>query len=158
MTLRVQCNHIMLHRVYIIHYVIIWIIRNGHNDNKWNFLYKELTHSCEMKALRLSNSGPWNPLLCSSIVHWFILYSFLLVMYFNTLRPSDICVSKWAIFGSDNCLLPDTRQTIIWTNAGILLIGPLGTNFSEILIEIVIFPFIKMSSAKWRCIIAASMC
>ena len=28
------------------------------------------------------------------------------------------------------------RQAIIWTNAGISLIGPMGTNFSEILIEI----------------------
>ena len=28
------------------------------------------------------------------------------------------------------------RQAIIWTNAGILLIGPLVTNFGEILIEI----------------------
>ena len=28
------------------------------------------------------------------------------------------------------------RQHIIWTNAGILLIGPLGTNFSDIWIEI----------------------
>ena len=26
------------------------------------------------------------------------------------------------------------RQTIIWTDDGILLVGPLGTNFSEILI------------------------
>ena len=33
--------------------------------------------------------------------------------------------------GSDNGLSPDRRQVIIWTNAGILLIGPLGTNFSE---------------------------
>ena len=42
---------------------------------------------------------------------------------------------------------------IIWTNAGILLIGPLGTNFNEIVIEIRIFSFqkihFKMSSAKW---------
>ena len=28
------------------------------------------------------------------------------------------------------------RQAIIWTNDAILLIGPLGTNFNEILIEI----------------------
>ena len=28
------------------------------------------------------------------------------------------------------------RQAIIWTNAEILFIGPLATNFSEILIEI----------------------
>ena len=41
------------------------------------------------------------------------------------------------------------RQAIIWTNAGILLIGHL-----EILIEIHKFPFkemhLKMSSGKWR--------
>ena len=44
--------------------------------------------------------------------------------------------------------------TIIWTNAGILLIWALGTNFSEILIEIDIFSFkrmhLKLSSGKWR--------
>ena len=42
---------------------------------------------------------------------------------------------------------------IIWTNAGILLIRTLGTNFSEILGEIHSFSFskmhLKMSSAKW---------
>ena len=55
---------------------------------------------------------------------------------------------------SDNGLSPGRRQAIIWTNAGILLIGPLGSNFSEILIEILTFSFKKihlnMSSAKWR--------
>ena len=40
------------------------------------------------------------------------------------------------IIGSDNDLAPGRRQAIIWTNAGILWIRPLGTNFSEILIEI----------------------
>ena len=47
-----------------------------------------------------------------------------------------ICVSKPIIVDSDNGLSPGLRQAIIWTNAGILLIGPLGTNFSEMLIEI----------------------
>ena len=47
-----------------------------------------------------------------------------------------ICVSKSTTIGSDNSLSPDRHQAIIWTNIGILLIGPLGTNFSEILIEI----------------------
>ena len=46
-----------------------------------------------------------------------------------------ICVSKLTIIGSDNGLPPDRRQAIIWTNAGILLIRTLGTNFSEILGE-----------------------
>ena len=51
-------------------------------------------------------------------------------------RVTHICISNLTIIGSDNGLSPDRRQAIIWTNAGILLIGPLGTNFSEILIEI----------------------
>ena len=49
------------------------------------------------------------------------------------------CVGKLTIIGSDNGLAPEQRQAIIWTKAGILLIGPLGTNFSEILIEIQTF-------------------
>ena len=43
-------------------------------------------------------------------------------------RVTHICVSKLTIIGSDNGLAPWRRQAIIWTNAGILLIGPLGTN------------------------------
>ena len=69
-------------------------------------------------------------------------------------RVTHIFVSKLPIIGSDNGLSPDRRQAIIWTSAGILLIGPLGTNFSEILIGIQTFSFkkmhFKMSSAKWR--------
>ena len=61
---------------------------------------------------------------------------------------------NWSSIGSDNGLSPIRRQAIIWTNAGILSIGPIETNFSEILIEILTFSFkkkhLKMSSAKWR--------
>ena len=39
-------------------------------------------------------------------------------------------ISKLAITDSDNDLSPDRRQAIIWTNAWILLIGPLETNFN----------------------------
>ena len=57
-----------------------------------------------------------------------------------------VCISKLNI-GSDN------GQAFFWTNAGILLIRTLGTNFSEILSEIHIFSFrklhLKMSSGKW---------
>ena len=52
---------------------------------------------------------------------------------------THICVSKLTIIGSDNGLSPERRQAIIWTSVGILLIGPLGTNFSEILIKIQTF-------------------
>ena len=64
------------------------------------------------------------------------------------------CVSTLSIIASDNGLSPGGRQAIIWTSAGILLIGPLGTNFSEILIEIITYSFkkraFKVSYAKWR--------
>ena len=64
------------------------------------------------------------------------------------------CVGNLVIIGSDNGLLPGRRQAIIWTNAGILLTGPLGTNFSEILSEIHTVSIkkirLKTSSAKWR--------
>ena len=60
---------------------------------------------------------------------------------------------KLTIIGSDNGLLPGRHQAIIWTNAEILLIDPLGTKFSEILIEIHTFSLKKMhlnmSSRKW---------
>ena len=51
-------------------------------------------------------------------------------------RVTHICIIKLTIIGSNNGLSPDRRRAIIWINAGILLIGPLGTNSSEILIEI----------------------
>ena len=68
-------------------------------------------------------------------------------------RVTHICVSKIIIIGSDTGLPPGQRQAIIRTNAYILLIGPLGTNFSEILVEILTKSFmkirLKVSSAKW---------
>ena len=69
-------------------------------------------------------------------------------------RVTHTCVGNLTIIGPDNGLSPGRRQAIIWTDAGILLIGPWGTNFSEILIGIQTFSFkkmhLKMSSAKWR--------
>ena len=69
-------------------------------------------------------------------------------------RVTHICVGNLIIIGSDNGLSPVRRQAIIRTNAEILLIGHLGTNFSEILIGIQIFSFnktyLKLSSAKGR--------
>ena len=59
-------------------------------------------------------------------------------------RVMGICIGKLAIIGSDNGLSPGRRQAIMWISAGVLLIGPLGTNFSELLIEIFIFSFKNM--------------
>ena len=67
-------------------------------------------------------------------------------------RVTHISVAKPTIIGSDNGLSPRRRQAIIWTNDGILLIGPSGTNFTEILIAIQTFSWnkihLKMSSVK----------
>ena len=83
-------------------------------------------------------------------------YHYQQLNFINSLRPSDIymCVGKLTIIGADNGLSPGRRQAIIWTNAGILLIGLLRKNFNEILIGIYIFSLkkthLKWSSAKWR--------
>ena len=59
----------------------------------------------------------------SKLTHW------------GQVQVTHICVSKLTIIGSDNSVSHGRHQAIIWTNEGILLIGPLGTNFSEILIK-----------------------
>ena len=88
---------------------------------------------------RYSNPKQWY-FVVVSITHWG--------------RVTHICVKDLTTIGSDNGLSPGRRQAIIWTNAWILLIGPLGTIFSEILIEFHSFSFkkmyLKMSFAKWR--------
>ena len=64
------------------------------------------------------------------------------------------CINKLTINDSDNGLSPGRHQAIIWTNARILLIGPLGTKICEIFIKINIYSFkkmhLKMMSRKWQ--------
>ena len=57
---------------------------------------------------------------------------------------THICVGNLTIIGSDNGLSPRWHQAIIWTNAGKLLIEPLGTILSEISIAIQTFSSKKM--------------
>ena len=60
--------------------------------------------------------------------------------------------AEWRIYASvnltiicsDNGMSPDRRLVIIWTSAGILLFGPLGTKFSEIVSEIHLFSVTKI--------------
>ena len=93
-----------------------------------------------MLLFKMARSRRGGMMACWELTHWG--------------RATIICVSEIIIIGSDNGLSPGRRQAIIWTNVGILLIGPMGINFSEILIEINTFSFkkmhLKMSSAKWR--------
>ena len=78
----------------------------------------------------------------------------MLLTHWGRVTQWRVCVSKLTIIGSDNGLSPGRRLAIIWTRAGILLIGTLGTNFREMLSGIHTFSFKKMhlktSSAKRR--------
>ena len=93
-----------------------------------------------MKIFEFLLKFHWNLFLRAQLTHWG--------------RVTHICVVKLTIIGSDNGLSPGRHQAIIWTNARILLIGPIGTNFIENFIGIQTFSFkkmhLKMSSAKWR--------
>ena len=105
----------------------------------------------------------YNTVVTPLLMHW--SYHSLTLSHWHVVRPpynnglthwgrvTHVRVSKLAIIGSDNGLSPGRHQANIWTNTGILLIGPLGTNFNEILNEIYSFSFkkmhLKMSSGKW---------
>ena len=101
--------------------------------------------SWERILITIANSLSWNDRPANALL-WF-------------LQPIE---AEWhiyasityAIIDSDNGLSPVRRQAIIWNNAGILLIGPVGTTLSEILIYIQTFSFknihSQVSSVKWR--------
>ena len=103
---------------------------------KWQWV--KLFKTQQLNSLVLEGFCGWGGLVPGFLTHWG--------------RVTHICISKLTIIGPDNGLAPERRQAIIWTSAGILLIGPLGTNFNEILIEIQTFSLkkicLKMSSAK----------
>ena len=123
-----------------------WLIINWTLGNKldWNSNQNViiLFNKTYLKNIvfKLATILSWPECVDFSLTHWG--------------RVTHICVAYLTIIASDNGLSPSRRQAIIWTNARILLIRPLGTNFSEIWIEIHTFSFkkmhLKMSSAKRR--------
>ena len=121
-------------------------VSNVENVSIW-WRYHDLVYYCEAQSVSIVNQIPEHGCL-----KYMILHQYLSITHWG--RVTHICVSKLTIIGSDNGLSPGRRQAIIWTNAGILLIRPLGTHFNDMLIEILTFSFMKMrlkvSSAKWR--------
>ena len=119
-------NYILHVFQYVHHITIAWILRCKQDDFIWCLVTFWWEHISEDRLYPLTHWG----------------------------RVMHICVSTNTNIGSDNGLSPGRRQAIIGTNAGILLTGPLGPNFSEILFEILTFLFKKMrfkaSSAKRR--------
>ena len=93
-------------------------------------------------------------------IDYIIVYGVIsLIMLYNVNSSSfgATYMRQWIgsamVHGSDNNLLPIQCQAIILTDPGLLSIGPLWTNFSEILIKIQKSPFTKMPLkivyAKW---------
>ena len=81
--------------------------------------------------------------------------------FFDSLRPSDAYMRRqikdhW--LRSDNGLSHGRRQAIIGTNAGILFIGPLGTNFDEIYTFSFKKMYLKMSFGNGGHPVSALMC
>ena len=118
----------------------------------WLIIKGVIWHSSESNFIKVLMN-----LLCNRCAEIILLKSLSQCQGANELThwgwATHICVSKLTIISSDNGLSPGQRQAIIWTNAGILLIGTLGTKFSEILSEIHTFSFkkirLKTSSVKW---------
>ena len=128
-------DHVLLYLsdAYFFSHIIIWFIHISYCEYIVIDRYIFIIHPFQCPCGFVQD---WN--IYSALTHWG--------------RVTHICVGKLIIIGSDNGLSPERRQAIIWPNAGILLIGPLGTNFSEILIEIQTLSLkktrLKMSSAK----------
>ena len=148
-----------------------WTVTNNSNSflAYFGFLWRHamtFTVNNDLSLSGVSSRCPFNrplPHLLVIFPHkWFLLWDYFFTGYFllvNSLRPSGIyiyihiyiCVCKLTIIGSDNNgLSPGRHQAIIWTNTGIVLIGALETNCSNILIKFTHFPFqkihLKMSS------------
>ena len=117
-----------------------------------------VTHVCTNKLTTNGSDNGLSPGQCQAII-WTNsaipqCVNFNIPWLTHWGRATHICVSKLAIIGSDNGLLPGRHQAIVWTSDEVLLIWPLGTNFSDIFSKIHTFSFKKMylktSSAKWR--------
>ena len=100
------------------------------------FLKKETTKTLQKKENILKNCQKKPVIPYTIITDFTLIYNFIL-----------------CLIGSENGLSPIQCQAIIWTIAGLLLIGTLGTNFSESSIKIQKFSLKKIHfkmSANWR--------
>ena len=147
---RIECNWISLHNTCPKGYHPSWLgslcfacKKCDFVTLKWkittslNLISFALTYGCQV----LSSSQAYA--LCKAYANQSINSSPLGGAYiYASVNPVSI--------GSDNRLSPIRCQAIIWTNAGILSIGPLGTNFSEILIESKV-NYSRNAKPTWQC-------
>ena len=105
---------------------------------------------CAHFCYKMVHGGIWDWYIVGFVQQVYCFYHHALTHWG---RVTHIWVGEQTIIGSDNGLSPGRRQAIIWTNAGIFSIEPLGTNFNETLIKIFTFSskktYLKMPSGKW---------
>ena len=132
----------------------IFIVSQGGKQSTWGLVCQE-----QVYRTWISNYNPQDTVGCNYLSMAYIPASGTHVLM--VLDPSNTS-HTYTIIGSENGLSPGQRQAFIWTNAGMLLIGPLGTKFSEILIKIHTFSskktHLKMSSAKVAAILSRPQC
>ena len=97
------------------------------------FIIWKHTHICKKI---ITHAGQWSSEWNMRVKGEWIMVLFTDVIFYASVN----LVSS----GPDNGLSPIRRQAIIETNAGLLSIGPLETNFSSIVIKIHIFSLTKM--------------
>ena len=114
------------------HTLLSYQLKTSH----WNFSWAATLHLCNMadRGEKLQQPHCYHPFSDSRD-------TYLTKNYYENYSPKMVPTNPT---GSWTSLSPGRRQIIIGTNAGILMIGPIGTTFSEILIAINIFSFKKM--------------
>ena len=109
---------------------LLWGGRYGCNNGRYGCTivmpYIEINESVSQWLLTFN--------LCVSVT-WPLTCAF----HIPCTHTPEIIYMHRGVCDKDNGLSPCQHQIIIWTNAGILLIGPSETAFSEILIEIETF-------------------
>ena len=130
-----------------------WNFILGHQGTKGIVMVSTICLSIHI-CISLSTISPFNDVTIVQPTIFPAASSHLLQLLTRWGRVTHICISKLTIIGSDDDLLLERRKAIVWTYAGRLLIGPLGTNYSEILIEIHRFSFkkmhLKIPYGKWQ--------
>ena len=130
--------------------------------HRWRFLSRQVTFHVLSKWTTCRKSGrvvlhctSFANVCCKSAPAKYMYTQLLMIKTYSIShwgRKTHICINKLTIICSDNGLSPRRRQAIIWPYAGLLLIGPLATNFSEILSKSYTFSFKKMhlKNVVWK--------
>ena len=123
--------------IYTVFYIqccnTFWL--QNHNKSYWRHIFNTYTYGCNTLVLKYEMALPLcmktlrNTLLLREAISEDVQYPKRKPLT-RWHRVTHICLSKLTIIGLDNGLSPGRHQAIFWTNAGILLVGPLRTNFN----------------------------